>query len=178
MFVIARRRPSLTEESIDLAGSTGNIYTITVSHEPRCTCPDNRKGNQCKHIVYVLHNVLKAPPELEYQLAFVTDELKEMFERAPLPSVERGQVREDGMEDGEGGEAKAAKAGSEVDASTGTRRKSTEDCDCPICFMPFEEDEADEIVWCRAACGNNVHKACFEQWARAQGQRDVKCVYW
>ena len=24
---------------------------------------------------------------------------------------------------------------------------------------------ADEIVWCKAACGNNVHKSCFEQWA-------------
>lgn len=32
--------------------------------------------------------------------------------------------------------------------------------------MEFEDDE--EIVWCRAACGNNVHKACFDQWARTK----------
>ena len=36
-----------------MAGTTGNIYTITISQIPQCTCPDNRKGNQCKHIVYV-----------------------------------------------------------------------------------------------------------------------------
>lgn len=35
--------------------------------------------------------------------------------------------------------------------------------------MEFEDDE--EIVWCRAACGNNIHKGCFEQWAGTKGDR-------
>lgn len=40
--------------------------------------------------------------------------------------------------------------------------------------MEFEEGE--DIVWCKAACGNNVHRQCFEQWAKSKpGQ--VKCVY-
>lgn len=48
--------------------------------------------------------------------------------------------------------------------------------DCPICFMEFESNE--ELVWCKAACGNNIHKACFEQWAAASRSSGVRCVYW
>ena len=56
MFVIDRSRggtEDVPEETIDMAGTTGNIYSITISQMPRCTCPDNQKGHQCKHIVYV-----------------------------------------------------------------------------------------------------------------------------
>lgn len=58
MFLIDRIR-SLSEdgtheeEVFDIAGSTGNIYQVTISKQPRCTCPDGGKGNQCKHILYV-----------------------------------------------------------------------------------------------------------------------------
>ena len=58
MFVIDRTRggtEDIPEETIEMAGTTGNIYSITISQLPSCTCPDNRKGNQCKHIVYVGH---------------------------------------------------------------------------------------------------------------------------
>lgn len=56
MFVIDRSRggtPEIPEEKIDLAGTTGNVYSITICQLPSCTCPDSRKGKQCKHIVYV-----------------------------------------------------------------------------------------------------------------------------
>ena len=48
--------------------------------------------------------------------------------------------------------------------------------DCPICFMEFEPNES--IVWCKAACGNNIHKHCFEQWAVTTRSSGVRCVYW
>lgn len=51
------------------------------------------------------------------------------------------------------------------------------DGDCPICFTEFEP-ETEEIVWCKGACGNNIHKTCFEQWATSQKGNEVKCVYW
>lgn len=39
-----------------------------------------------------------------------------------------------------------------------------------------EFESTDDVIWCRAACGNNIHKQCFEQWAKSKlGQ--VKCVY-
>jgi hypothetical protein len=44
--------------------------------------------------------------------------------------------------------------------------------------MPFEP-EKEEIVFCKAACGNNVHKECFEQWAATKaGQKaEVTCPF-
>ena len=57
MFLIDRERKTgndgTQEEVFDLAGSTGNVYTVTIGKLPKCTCPDNEKGNQCKHIIYV-----------------------------------------------------------------------------------------------------------------------------
>ncbi|KAI4129207.1 MAG: hypothetical protein LQ338_002366 [Usnochroma carphineum] len=156
MFVVNRNRggtEAIPEETVEMVGTTGNIYHVTVSQEPHCTCPDNRKGNQCKHIVYVLHNVLKAPEHLQYQLSFLSSELREIFAQAPTP-VEKASGKE------------------EVD---GKRKEIAGDC--PICFMEFEP-EKEEIVWCKAACGNNIHKHCFEQWAKSQGMTKVTCVYW
>ena len=81
----------------DVAGTTGNLYKVTVGKVPFCSCPDSLKGNQCKHIFYgtsfilthivtfrlfycysinmayqVLVNALKAPAHLQYQLAFLS----------------------------------------------------------------------------------------------------------
>jgi hypothetical protein len=56
MFVIRRRRTGTEEapeEQVDMAGTVGNLYTVTIAKEPTCTCPDALKGNQCKHIIYV-----------------------------------------------------------------------------------------------------------------------------
>ncbi|KAG7004661.1 3'-5' exonuclease [Physcia stellaris] len=153
MFVIDRTRggtDEVPEETIDMAGSTGNIYRITICQEPRCTCPDNKKGHQCKHIVYVLHKVLKAPENLQYQLALLSSELREIFASAPTVS-------------------------SQPSTDSASNRKEVTG-DCPICFTEFEPDTED-IVWCKAACGNNIHKGCFEQWAKSQKGKEVRCVY-
>lgn len=56
MFVIGRKRKGteeVPEEEVYIVGTTGNIYRVTIAKEPTCTCPDARKGNQCKHVVYV-----------------------------------------------------------------------------------------------------------------------------
>jgi len=58
MFLIDRNRTMSAdgtheEEELDIAGSTGNVYKVTVGKIPDCTCPDAVKGNQCKHIIYV-----------------------------------------------------------------------------------------------------------------------------
>jgi len=179
MFLIDRNRTTSEdgtheEEAFDLAGSTGNIYQITVSKVPKCTCPDAGKGNQCKHIIYVcltfllessetncrqvLVNVLKVREDLAYQLAFLTTELTEIFANAPITTLSPDD---------------AAKA--QV-TDTGGSRKPIEG-DCPVCVMEFDEsDKPDDILWCKGACGQNIHRTCFEQWARSKpGQ--VKCVY-
>lgn len=155
MIVIGRTRSDTggyPQEDIAIIGSTGNIYTVTIGLIPTCTCPDSLKGNECKHKVYALHTVLKAPQNLQYQRAFLTSELHEIFNNAPpLPTDSKSSNDTDG------------------------KRKST-DGECPICYMDFDE-EHNELVWCKAACGNNMHKDCFEQWAKSQAGQTVKCVY-
>jgi hypothetical protein len=148
MFVLDRRRdtsnPDHPSETISLAGTTGNVYTIVVDKVPSCDCPHARKGNQCKHIAYVLARVLRAPSNLQYQLAFVSSELRDIFTQAPpLPS----ETAEDGDRDG--------------------KRKSIEG-ECPICCVDFEPSSGEHIVYCRAACGNNIHAECFRQWAASK----------
>ncbi|KAB8228462.1 RING finger protein [Aspergillus alliaceus] len=140
------------EMSFDIAGTTGNIYKTVIGKEPTCSCPDARKGNQCKHICYVLVNVLKAPQHLQYQLAFLSMELREIYEGTTL-----------------------SRNLTKSESDNGGQRKSVEG-DCPICFMEFKPEKED-IVWCQAACGNNIHKTCFQQWAVTQRSQGVRCVY-
>jgi hypothetical protein len=154
MIVLSRNRTSPTSEDIAIIGSTGNIYTVTISHVPTCNCPDSRKGNECKHKVYALHTVLRAPEHLVYQLALLNEELKEIFDGAPaIPNAD------------------ASAADSEQDK----KRKPYADTECPICYMDMLPIE--DLVWCKAACGNNMHKSCFDQWAASQRGQTVKCVY-
>ncbi|OAL70754.1 hypothetical protein A7D00_5082 [Trichophyton violaceum] len=152
LFVLRRTRggtEEVPEEYIDIAGSTGNIYQVVIGKEPSCTCPDAKKGNQCKHVLY---HVLRAHEHLRYQLAFLSSELREIFENAPQNPAE------------------AASTGN----TKGVRKEI--DGDCPICFMPLEA-ENESIVWCKAACGNNVHQACFQQWVSSQRGKEIRCVY-
>lgn len=159
LFLLGRERRlsaegTHEEEVFDMAGTTGNIYKVTISKQPKCTCPDQTRNRLiCKHIIYVLVNVLKAPPHLQYQLALLSNELADIFANAPA--------------------SPQSSDGSKADTSNGGKRKPIEG-DCPICVTEFEAGE--EIVWCKAACGNNIHKACFEQWAKSR-PGEVTCVY-
>lgn len=156
MFALDRQRNNDAEcpsETISLAGTTGNVYTITIDKVPSCDCPHARKGNQCKHIVYVLSRVLRAPAELEYQLALTSSELKKIFANAPpLPSETADNDEKDG------------------------NRKPIEG-ECPICCNDFEPKSSETIIYCKAACGNNIHKDCFGQWAATKTGQDITCPF-
>lgn len=46
----------------------------------------------------------------------------------------------------------------------------------------MEADKSSGIVWCRAACGQNIHEHCFEMWASTKRKQDgakgeVTCPY-
>lgn len=57
-----------------------------------------------------------------------------------------------------------------------TRRKKISG-ECPICYEEFEPKN-EEIVWCKATCGNNLHKACFEAWRQRHSPEELCCVFW
>ncbi|EME87109.1 uncharacterized protein MYCFIDRAFT_210692 [Pseudocercospora fijiensis CIRAD86] len=164
MFVIDRQRHPPDDnveesqrhptETLSIAGTTGNIYTIVIDKKPTCDCPHAKKGNQCKHVIYALARVLRVRADLEYQLAFISSELREIFEKAPpLPTATGDETAKDG------------------------NRKPVEG-ECPICCVDFEPENAkEEIVYCKAACGNNIHKECFAQWAATKTNGNVTCPF-
>lgn len=41
------------EEEFELAGTTGNVYTVRIARQPTCNCPIGKTRQQCKHTVYV-----------------------------------------------------------------------------------------------------------------------------
>ncbi|KAL2160977.1 hypothetical protein VTH06DRAFT_8689 [Thermothelomyces fergusii] len=129
-------------ETVVLTGSCGNVYKVTISRFPGCNCP--QRGRQCKHVVFVLARVLRAKFEYVYQLALLGSELRETLDKAPPPSP--GDARGEGT-----GERKPVEG------------------DCPICYSEMGEAAgAEALVWCRAACGRNMHRACFQVWAATE----------
>ncbi|KXJ90534.1 hypothetical protein Micbo1qcDRAFT_234479 [Microdochium bolleyi] len=158
-FVLSRMRRGTTdcpEEDVEITGSTGNIYTVHIRQAPSCTCPHSMKGSQCKHILYVMARVLRARFELVYQLGLLKEELREVMQDAPSIEVS------DSDDNGNGDSGKAA--------AHDKNRKAIEG-DCPICFTAFEDGsggDGEDLVFCRAQCGQNLHRECFEMWARTK----------
>lgn len=134
-----------------VAGSTGNLYTVHIKQVPECDCPHAKKGNQCKHIIYVMLRVLKAPENIAYQLGLTSSELRDLFKHAaPIPTAD-----------------------SEAESSDGNRKPI--EGECPICYSEFDPNDK-TIVYCKAACGNNVHKECMDSWMKAR-QGKATCPY-
>lgn len=161
MFVVDRQRiepqsPSSDTahpvETISLAGTTGNIYSITIDKIPNCNCPHATKGNQCKHIIFCLSRVLRVKPDLEYQLAFLSTELREIFANAPaLPSTTAAESDKDG------------------------NRKPLEDCG--ICCEDFDtKSESEEVVYCKAACGKLCLFENARQWLTTDRQQRAQSM--
>ncbi|USP76599.1 hypothetical protein yc1106_03873 [Curvularia clavata] len=156
LTVLSRERcgsDDVPEEKVTIAGSTGNVYTVSIGLIPSCDCPHAKKGNQCKHVVYVMLRVLKAPENIAYQLALVSSELRELIKNAPpIPGIETNGMN-----------------GTEQDGN----RKPIEG-ECPICYD--ELDKKEDIVYCKSSCGNNIHKVCMQNWmAAARGK--ATCPY-
>ena len=85
-YLINREREDgALSEVFKVLGSTGNLYTVTITNLPTCDCPDALKGNHCKHLLFVMLKVLHVPSTstLAYQKALLTSELEEIFAAAP-----------------------------------------------------------------------------------------------
>ncbi|KAJ0383289.1 hypothetical protein COL922a_010800 [Colletotrichum nupharicola] len=105
------------------------------------------------NIYTVMSRVLRAKFEHTYQLALLTTELKEIFANAP--PIDKPS-----------------------DATQDKNRKPVEG-DCPICFCELEAEGGEAVVYCRAACGQNIHKECFDTWAatKRRSGSNVTCPY-
>ncbi|KAH8938433.1 hypothetical protein BDL97_16G082400 [Sphagnum fallax] len=162
-------------------GATGNVYTVKLNQVPSCSCPDAAKGNTCKHLLFVMLRVLKLPqsdPRV-WQKALLSTELEDLLN---ISTVNEGiiasqRVRQRFHEISGGG----SEIGSDFDTAAKVVQRDI-DGDCPICYEKMVADggkgKKEPIVFCKA-CGNNVHRDCFERWSRSKrsSRGKVTCIY-
>ena len=155
------------DASVDFTvlGSTGNVYTVTLTSVPFCNCPDyQRRHDSCKHLLFVLLKVigLAINDPLSYQKAYLTSELEVLFEKLRTRRV-GGTVLANAH-------VRAAVAGETRpdadDLESSSKRRSLEDgdADCPICFEDVKECPALQLTFCRSTCGANFHAECIRKW--------------
>ncbi|CAL1373433.1 unnamed protein product [Linum trigynum] len=172
-------------------GATGNVYTVSITAVPSCTCPD--RISPCKHIFFVLIRVLglslddpslrrrNIRPCLLHRLlctpsspeSLASPALRRTFHHLFQTRL-RLQMAAEAEEDGGGDPANRRRSGVEVE----------EGATCPICLDEIvakktgeEEEEAEEGSFeACGTCGNLVHEECLRRWKRSRGRRGATCV--
>jgi hypothetical protein len=56
------------------------------------------------------------------------------------------------------------------------RQPIAPDTECGICLEPILR--AEDAVWCRGTCGQNLHTECFDEWRPYRNGNPVLCTYW
>ncbi|XP_059311330.1 uncharacterized protein LOC132062872 [Lycium ferocissimum] len=145
-------------------GATCNVYTVTLSTTPSCSCPD--RSTPCKHILFVLIRVLGVsiddtclyrrslrPCQLQRLLnlpisteALATQKVREMFHQLFSQQPQRTSPVTIKVENG---------------------------TTCPVCLEEMTEQE--KIAAC-VTCRNPIHEECIMAWKRSSRRRSISCV--
>jgi hypothetical protein len=141
-----------------------------------------KPGNLCKHILFVLHKVLKVKKTspLLFQQALLSTELLDIFEAADKKSKRSAKSRV--MAESSVLQAYQSITGEQIldkktekklqiqaeleEKQQREKRKSVEDNDCTICYEEMKGSE--KLVFCKAECGNNFHQDCINMWLQAR----------
>eukprot|EP00547_Thalassionema_nitzschioides_P018208 CAMPEP_0194242614 /NCGR_PEP_ID=MMETSP0158-20130606/8100_1 /TAXON_ID=33649 /ORGANISM="Thalassionema nitzschioides, Strain L26-B" /LENGTH=283 /DNA_ID=CAMNT_0038977739 /DNA_START=8 /DNA_END=856 /DNA_ORIENTATION=- len=162
--------PSVT---LSVLGSTGNVYEVTISKIPSCTCPDHlRNNNLCKHLLFAMLKVVGLPVEsnLVYQSAYVSEELERILimlqERTAclgrdntVLANEAVRQRHEDMKQNKNIDCACSESSSAV------KRKEIGGGECPICFDSLGSDIS-RLTFCQQTCGTNFHSACIQMWTK------------
>ena len=57
--VLPGKNEGFLKQTFYILGSSGNVYTVEIGQEHKCTCLDALKGHMCKHIFFVLLRILR-----------------------------------------------------------------------------------------------------------------------
>lgn len=139
-----------------ILGSTGSTYNVHIDSDNRtCSCPDHmRRSVDCKHILFVLVQILKFRHSDEDVSRITKRGLKAKLLKRLNTKV--GIVSHPQDQD----ESKVA-------------QKTLIDADCPICLEPFLPDET--VLYCKTTCGNNVHQVCMLRWSASSKSSSPSC---
>ncbi|KAL4283218.1 hypothetical protein GQ457_16G001200 [Hibiscus cannabinus] len=154
-----------SESKFFVLGATGNVYMVTLSSTPSCTCPG--RTTPCKHILFVLIRALGVlvddtclwrrtlrPYRLSRLLGTPTSpealagpSLRERFHRLLSKGKKHG---------GSGGVEEIG-----------------EGTVCPVCLEEMEK--RDKVATCYT-CRNTIHEECLTRRKSSRGRRSANCV--
>ncbi|WOO84438.1 E3 ubiquitin-protein ligase Zswim2 [Vanrija pseudolonga] len=193
MFMVDREDTGSAENLASVfkvLGSTGNVYTVEISHLPSCDCPDFAKGNSpCKHIIFIFLKVLKVPlgSTVWYQRALLTSELRAVMDAVPAaadvavaPRVRAAFLKATGSTRVE---EEAPAEPEDKSADDEGKRLSSIGEDCPVCFEEMSEAEhaANGLVFdlSDGGCGKPLHAQCFAMWSQTARAKSAPatCVW-
>ena len=144
-----------TKRIFVIMGHSGNVYNVTISTYPHCTCPDfYLRGNRCKHIYFVLMRIMNIDNYTDR--SYTDEELIEMFSN--IPPVARELMYKGSAIPNEGKEVE---------------QRFEEGDICPICLDPLENGK--DLDFCRYSCGKTIHSKCFSMWEKSKGSICVFC---
>jgi hypothetical protein len=143
-----------------IMGSTGNIYQVSISHMPTCTCPDfKQRGQRCKHIFFVLARIMKVDNN---ETAEYSDmDLINMF--AKIPKATQYLIEPD----------KKIKYDSLKNKTNIQVKPKDLDDVCPICLDDLTD--GNELDMCKYSCGKHIHKKCYEMMNKSTTEKI--CVF-
>ncbi|KAK4274264.1 hypothetical protein QN277_017514 [Acacia crassicarpa] len=161
----ALRHPLLllhrSHSSFFILGATGNVYTVTLSSLPSCTCPD--RITPCKHILFVLIRVLGLP--LDHfclrRRTIRSSQLRRLLDLPTSPDALAGSALRERFHQLFFTERQEPS----IEVEDGTL--------CPICME--EMGKEDKVVAC-GTCRNPIHEECLMRWKRSRGRRMTICV--
>lgn len=123
-------------------------YKVRIGEEHQCNCRSPNPDELCIHIVFVLSKVFRLPHDnpLVWQRSLLAAEVDQLI---------RGHIED---------RRRKRTTTQPSDGKTAVPRRPLEEGDsCPICCDDLDETRA--MVYCRYGCGNNIHSACFRQYA-------------
>ncbi|KAL5976793.1 hypothetical protein ACLOJK_021127 [Asimina triloba] len=146
--------------SFFILGQTGNVYTVTLSSAPSCSCPD--RTNPCKHILFVFLRVLRLSlddPCLRRRTLRPCQLARLLGSPVSPDTLARRRARE--------------RFHQLLAAEAEPACKVDEGDTCPVCMEEMKKEE--RLVAC-SVCENSVHEECLAAWKRSRGRRAASCV--
>jgi hypothetical protein len=135
-------------KSFDVMGSTGNVYTVNISNNTSCSCPDyKQRKSRCKHVYFILIKIMNVNENNVDQYTYTNEEVVLMFNNIPVivEQLKINNAMKNKYNNGAPNNKKIIMLGM--------------DDLCPICLDDM--DNGDDYDHCKNFCGRAVHADCF-----------------
>ncbi|KAI9106724.1 hypothetical protein K1719_022252 [Acacia pycnantha] len=158
-----------SDSNFFVLGTTGNVYTVTLSSTPYCSCPD--PTTPCKHVLYVLIRALGVGLDdvCLRRRTLRPCQLNRLLSTPALPGSLAAASLRQRFQQLFSNNGRILQGGALIDQTIYIEEGST----CPVCLEEMRKEE--EVVAC-GTCENPIHEDCFDMWKRSRGKRRVRCV--